>query len=122
MRLINIFVIVFILVVIGGSFLYVNAVGTVGGYFGGRVLTSYACTCSFNWVVYVGPPRPGVFIYQPGYSRLYSYYNVLGVGQWVLGSYTHGGQCLMYAGEVCVPGAFPQGTMSPTPGVGTSVK
>jgi len=69
-------------------------------YFGGRVQDTFYCDCSYNTLVYVGPPRGGVFI-QDYFTRVYGKYNV-SVGYWVLGvaNKTDSG-CYVIVGDYC---------------------
>ena len=69
--------------------------------FGGRIYYVQYCTCSFNLLLYVGQPRGGTFIYQPGVSMLYMFYQVFRSGPWVLGNSTGTGECWIYWGEGC---------------------
>lgn len=88
--------------IFGGFPIFTNALG-FGIPFGGRILSVTYCTCSFSLMVSVGPPRGGTFIYQPGLSRLYSYYRIFSSGPWVLGTATGNSTCLIYSGNSCVP-------------------
>ncbi len=87
--------------ILGGFPVFTNA-ATFGIPFGGRILYVTYCTCSFSLMVSVGPPKGGTFIYQPGASRLYSYYRVFSSGPWVLGTATGTSQCLIYSGNSCI--------------------
>lgn len=80
--------------------------------FGGFVTAMTYCTCSFNILLYVKDPRGPVLplIYQPGATILYKMYTPM-TGVNVLGRYTSGGQCLVYAGSGCATGGVPLGTM-----------
>ncbi|PIP73410.1 MAG: hypothetical protein COW88_02215 [Candidatus Lloydbacteria bacterium CG22_combo_CG10-13_8_21_14_all_47_15] len=85
--------------------------------FGGFVFNVIYCTCSANAVLQVGPPRGGFFIFQPGFTRVYRWFQIPRAGVWVLGNYIPSGTCLIFAGKSCVP--FPaQGTITI---VGTSL-
>lgn len=70
--------------------------------FGGMVLFTMVCTCSEgNMLLVVGPPRPGVFVYEPFVSTLYMNYRPY-VSSWVLGDYISGaGVCMVYVGTGC---------------------
>ena len=71
--------------------------------FGGLVLFSLPCTCSFGLWIIVGPPKPTSAIYSLFSSTLYKNFNPT-IGHWVLGNtYTRTGVCLVYAGVSCVP-------------------
>lgn len=93
------------------------AIPGLGGSFGGRILGVQYCTCSFNLLLYVGPPKGGSFIYSPGISTLYKYYQVFRGGPWALGTSTGRGVCLQYAGLTCVS----TGTGSIIRKIGTSL-
>ena len=89
--------------------------------FGGKVILSLPCTCNGvpSVLLTVSPPVGGQFLYILG-SQLYRNYNLgLATGMNVLGLYTPGGVCMVYAGKGCVPIGPPIGTISPT--VGTSL-
>jgi len=87
--------------------------------FGGRITSTYTCTCSANTLVYIQDVRGQSLqlMYQPGASILYMNYNI-SAGVNVLGDYTSGGQCLVYAGESCTTEGSPQGTIRQ---IGTSM-
>jgi hypothetical protein len=90
--------------------------GTSGGAvtpFGGQTTSMVNCTCSFNILLYVKDVRGTVLplIYQPGVTVLYQGYRPTS-GVNVLGNYTSGGQCLIYAGTSCTSGGTPIGTMT----------
>lgn len=86
--------------------------------FGGPILNVFYCPCSANLAVVVGPPSPGVFMYQPGSTIVYAFYQIFRAGPWVLGNYTPGGACLMFIPYGCAPIAYPLGTIME---VGTSL-
>jgi hypothetical protein len=99
---------IIILLILG---LLIPAVGNaaipgLGGAFGGRILGVQYCTCSFNLLLYIGPPRGGTFIYSPGISTLYQYYQVFRGGPWALGTSAGTGTCLQYAVIGCVTTGF----------------
>lgn len=80
--------------------------------FGGLVTSMTTCTCSFNLLLYVKDVRGTVLplMYQPGATMLYKMYTPTS-GVNVLGTYTSGGTCLIYAGTTCSTGGTPVGTM-----------
>lgn len=94
-----------------GLFYYAKTVYGIGA-FGGRITAIRYCICSANLEVTVGPPSGGVFIYQPGASMLYAYYQIFRPGAWVLGSYSPGGSCVQL-----IPGTPPW--CLPYPAMGT---
>lgn len=51
---------------------------------GGKIL--FAEICCNGIKITVGPPKPGVFLYVPGVSKLYPNFKILIPGTWVLGS------------------------------------
>lgn len=70
---------------------------------GGRSVAIY-CTCSpgcFN--VFVGPPVGGSFMYCPGTTRLYAYYNIWNA--WQLGGDMGWMPCI----QIGFPSCFPSG-------------
>lgn len=83
--------------------------------FGGLVTAYTYCTCSDNFLVTIGLPRPGVFIYQPtipGFplgTDLRAFWSVLVPGAYVLGVAEDVPMvCMMYVGAGCSPfGAGP---------------
>lgn len=54
--------------------------------FGGKILSTVFCICSFDLMLVIGPPRGGSFIYKPGVSILYKLFNVWRPGPSVLGT------------------------------------
>ncbi len=94
----------------GGSF--GGAGGAAVQNFGGRITSMTSCTCSFNLLLYVQDVRGQTLplMYQPGATVLYKMYQPT-TGVNVLGQYTSGGQCLIYAGTSCSSGGSPIGTM-----------
>lgn len=90
--------------------------GTSGGAvtpFGGKTTSMVNCTCSFNILLYVQDTKGATLplIYQPGVTVLYQGYRPTS-GVNVLGNYTSGGQCQIYAGTSCTSGGTPIGTMT----------
>lgn len=79
--------------------------------FGGLILNVFYCNCSFNLAVVVGPPVGGVYMYQPGASLIYAYYQIFRSGPWVLGTFVPGGACMQYVGFGCSPMVIPTGTI-----------
>ena len=89
--------------------------------FGGRILTVIPCTCSGTLLVTVGPPKPGVFVYVPGASFLYSFYQIYKPGSFVLGNYIPGGICLASAKKLLGTKCIPLPNMGTITQVGTSL-
>ncbi len=77
--------------------------------FGGKIVTAIPCACSGNLLLYVADPRGMVWplSYQPGVTRLYSYFKPLPPANTV-GSFIPGGVCLI-----------PASPCAPIPSVGT---
>ena len=71
------------------------------GAFGGKILSVQYCTCSFNLLLYIGPPRGGSFILGPG-SIIYLFYQVYRSSPWVLGTSSGNAPCMQYSGNSCV--------------------
>ena len=69
--------------------------------FGGNILMVTPCSCTAGYLIKVGPPVPGVFIYQPGVSILYPLFQIYRPGPWVLGFALPGGVCKIYVGKGC---------------------
>jgi hypothetical protein len=67
--------------------------------FGGIVAEAIWCNCSLNWLIIYAPVRPGTMpkalSYRPGVSTLYSYYQILKPGAWVLGTTVGPDPCVM---------------------------
>jgi hypothetical protein len=85
--------------------------------FGGRSLFVVPCTCTPGFfLVGVGLPRPGAFMYGPN-TLLYSQYNIFPPA-WQLGrALPTTIPCLVYTGSGCVP----VGVGFPVVQVGTSL-
>ena len=60
--------------------------------FGGNILVAVPCTNGL--LITVGPPRPGVFLYQPGVSVIHENF-ILKPGAKVLGIAIPGGVCVL---------------------------
>jgi hypothetical protein len=86
--------------------------------FGGQITSVFYCPCSGNLAVVVGPPSGGIFMYQPGATIVYAFYQIFRPGPWVLGNYTPGGSCMQFIPYGCAPMAWPTGTINE---VGTSL-
>jgi len=69
--------------------------------FGGKSEQVTYCTCSDSILHKVGPPVGGNFVYVPGQTTLYQYYQIYASGVQLLGNYQSGGQCLVYRGNSC---------------------
>lgn len=90
--------------------------------YGGHQIFWTLCPCSGNSLHYIFDYRTLrilPLVYQPGFSRLYLYYNLF--GRYFLGSYQpFAGGCFMYAGVACFP-LYSEGLMGNRPGTGTSL-
>jgi hypothetical protein len=84
--------------------------------FGGQVTNAFFCSCDGGWLLTIGPPVGGEFLYRD--TPQYAYYQLPRTGVWALGLYVPGGVCSFVDGKGC--GAIPaQGTITET--VGTSL-
>lgn len=92
--------------------------------FGGKILTSFPCTCSGGYYIYMYDLKtmmPTPIYFQFGVSRLNSNYNIFSSNVNLLGSYGPGMSCLMYAGTSCYSlTTYGMVTTYGLPGVGTS--
>lgn len=70
--------------------------------FGGRILFAVPCTCSGNYLLTIGLPRPATVVFQPGVSSSYLFHQFYRPGAWVLGNYSSGGSCYVYVGIACI--------------------
>ncbi len=73
--------------------------------FGGKIKSVQPCTCPANlaWQITVGPPRPGVFMYKPGMSTLFSKFNIFSPGPYVVGIATGYSPCMQASVTGCTP-------------------
>ena len=72
--------------------------------FGGFVFSVVFCTCSAGAIVNVGPPRGGSFLYVPGATQVFQFFQIPRPNVWLLGNYSPGvGACLVFVGKGCVP-------------------
>lgn len=78
--------------------------------FGGNILWVLPCTCSGNWLLVIGPPRPVVAVYQP-FTITHAYYMVYTVGPETLGLTQPFGYCYLYVGYGCANVPVPNGSM-----------
>lgn len=104
------------LLLISGAVAY--RVHAQGGFlpFGGFIVAARPCTCSGGWLIQVGPPVGGFFVYNN--TPQFAYSQLPRTGVWVLGLYTPGALCT--SGSDCDPTtAALSGTI--TPFVGTSL-
>jgi len=74
-----------------------------GTPFGGRVLFPFLCTCSGNWLITITPHAPSYVVLLTYYTgtQIYMGYNIPFTLAMV-GEYTQGSQCAIYAGVTCV--------------------
>ncbi|OHA81427.1 MAG: hypothetical protein A2675_00105 [Candidatus Yonathbacteria bacterium RIFCSPHIGHO2_01_FULL_51_10] len=88
--------------IVGGAFFFAKKVMGLGVFvFGGPIVWVDYCTCSGNMRLTIGPPVPGRYVFQPGASMLYLFYQVYRPGPWTLGGGTAGGSCSIYVGTGC---------------------
>lgn len=91
--------------------------------FGGRIVGVNECFCSGGWMIWVYDVATKVtlpLVFQFGLSKLNMAYNIITPGVQTLGTYSAGGICLMASLE-CSAGPIPIGTITPLPGIGTSL-
>ncbi len=70
--------------------------------FGGKVLTMIPCTCTPGlFLITVGTPRGGTFIYSAYSSRPYQYF-FPSIGRWVLGTASTDMTCMVGFGPYCI--------------------
>lgn len=103
---------------IGKLFEPKQVVAQTGTPFGGALLYTYFCTCSFTWLIFVEPLPPtfAVLLTYTPFSQGYLSYNIPYTA-WLLGKYSSGGQCQIYYGYGCL--SIPSEGMI-TPMVGSS--
>ena len=75
---------------------------------GGKIILSEICCNGVK--ITVGPPKAGIFLYVPGVSTLYPYFNIFTPGPWVLGTAFGVATCQKLASFI--PCAIPE----PVPG------
>lgn len=80
--------------------------------FGGKVNSSTYCTCSFNFLLEIGPPVPATVMFSWFTTRQYPYYSLPRTGVWALGLYYPGGVCMMIAYPKCTRYGNPEGTIN----------
>lgn len=80
-----------------------EAHAVTGVPFGGAILYTFFCTCSYNWMIWLTPLPPtevALLSYEP-FSQAFLSYNIP-YTEWLLGNYvTTGGQCSIYYGYGC---------------------
>ncbi len=76
--------------------------------FGGNVLGYTYCTCSQNFLVEIGPPNAGMYMFQPTIpgipagTDLRAFWSILEPGAYVVGlAEVVPMQCWVYAGTTC---------------------
>lgn len=88
--------------------------------FGGVLVMSKICCNGIKLTIYDYLLKsPITLMYQPGYSMLYSYFNIMTPGVYLLGTYTPFGFCLTIKSECEYPD-ITIGTIDFMPGAGTS--
>jgi hypothetical protein len=97
-----------------------HARAATGIPFGGALLSTFFCTCSYTWLITISPLPPSYAVlltYVPG-SQAYLSYNIPATN-WLLGEYAPGGgACFIFIGTGCAP--IPSEGMI-TPMVGSSI-
>lgn len=87
---------------VGGALFFAKKAMGLGVFvFGGPIVWVDYCTCSGNMRLTIGPPVSGMYVFQPGTSMLYLFYQVYRPGPWTLGGGTTGGHCSIYVGDGC---------------------
>lgn len=81
---------------------------------GGLVLYSYLCTCTFTWLIALGPPSIGLVDYETG-TQGFASYN-LPYARYLLGHATRFPVCYIYTGNSCLPIVSTYGLLSPIVG------
>lgn len=90
-------VVISFMFILGAIGLRVNAIGLP---YGGFVTFSFYCSCSNTWLLILGPPSAGQYVYD--YTAiLYPNYMIPLAGVWHLGLYRPGAICLVYVGKGC---------------------
>ncbi len=82
-----------------------NPANLLASNFGGRILFTIPCTCSFNLKLILSPASPALpdeVIFQPGASILYRY-GMLVPSVWVLGRTLGASTCWVGIIPFCVP-------------------
>ena len=103
-------------VIIVGAALYRVRAHADGLPFGGFITSTFFCSCDGGWLLTVGPPVGGTFVYRN--TPQYAYSQLPRSGVWVLGLYEPGAECAVFAGHHC---DFIPATGTITPIVGTSL-
>ena len=114
----KILVFILIIAIVVALGLFFNKSFAVTPPFGGFVTTSFYCSCSGNFLLTIGPPLGGQFIYNNTPQFLNEQLPRLGV--WALGLYAPMSiGCWVPAGHGCIQIGLPLGTITPI--VGTSL-
>ncbi len=69
----------------------------------GGIIKSFYCPCSNNYMITVGPPVPGVFMFEPGTSVLHPFFNIYRSGVWALGIASGFSTCWVPVTKGCAP-------------------
>lgn len=72
--------------------------------FGGQIQSVLYCNCTKNFLLKIGPPRGSAFwasdfLFNPGQTIVYQFYQILRPGVWTLGTWEGGGVCVY--GPLC---------------------
>lgn len=81
----------FILVVVG-LFYYAKTAYGIGG-FGGPIISIVYCPVQASFAAVIGPPSGGTFMYVPGATNIYAFYQIFRPGAWTVGLEVPGGAC-----------------------------
>jgi len=117
---------VLVLVIIGGitvtpERVFSSGFTHQGTPFGGPIMYSLECTCSGNTLLFVLDylTSSAVLVLKDPSSVLYQYQQNFTIGNYVLGTYSPGPQCLLYTGNACVE-IVSHGAINQGPGAGAS--
>lgn len=76
---------------------YYHIVSAIPGLpFGGFVYSVTPCSCSGSFLLHVSPPVPGDYLYVPGLTTVYPWYQIPRSLVWLLGDFFPGGACWIW--------------------------
>lgn len=106
--------IVVALLIVSGAVAY--RVSGAGLPFGGFIEAAFFCSCDGGWLLRVGPPVGGYYVYRN--TPQFPFSQLPRPGVWVLGLYEPGATCSYHSGDGCDTRPA-QGIITPI--VGTSL-
>jgi len=115
-KIITIIAIIAVIIVLSVFTLQVLEVFGAGLPFGGFITNVFFCSCNGGWLLTVGPPVGGDYLYMN--TPQYAHFQLPRPGVWVLGLYEPAGVCTFHSGDGCA--ARPAKGII-TPYVGTSL-